>query len=188
MAEALLKMLPDEDHDGIPDVLARLLKDQGFGLNTDNWRNRRRIIFGVAGTAWGACLFMVGIWAYKVLFTETDIQPNMLNLGTTVFWSMNLMASTLILAYVGISQTDTNSYRRHAADLAKSVPTAIGNSAVSYKSTARRVKPQEQFFNDTAPEVEEDDDLEVPSVPPTAKVITPEPSTDGPQRKPGIIT
>jgi hypothetical protein len=164
--EQLLKSLPDENSDGIPDVLSRILHDGDFGLGNEKWKNRRKIIFWTAGSAWGACLVLVGIVAWKMLVAKEDIPPGITQMGTAFFYAMNAMAATLILGYCGISQADTNAYRKHSVDLAKAVPSAPQTNAYGYGYNNQ----QQQFgqgygYDPTLPPPQVD--MSAPPVPPT---------------------
>ena len=123
MAEMIRAAMRSEDHDGdgVPDRLLQLLDNPAFGLHKDNWKNRRRILFIITGTSWGACLLIVALALYKGM-SSVDIPPNTVNLLTTIFWAMNMMASALILAYLGIAQNDTNSFRKSSVELATKMP------------------------------------------------------------------
>lgn len=123
MADQILKAMngADDDGDGVPDRLLQLFNDSGFSLNSDNWKNRRRVIFWAVGSSWTLCLAIACIAVFKLL-AKDDIPPNVLSLATQIFYAMMGFSTTLILGYCGLSQVDTNSYRKHSTELAKSVP------------------------------------------------------------------
>lgn len=191
VAQLMQQYGPDEDGDGFPDRLAQMLRDDGFSISNDNWKHRRRIIYVIAGTAWGMCLAMGFIWAWMVLIRETDIPPNLLNFGTTMFWANNVMASTLILGYVGVSQVDRNSYRKHSADMAKAIPSPPMYNVGDYYTGGSRYHGDRQRYSDYydigAGGAQQSTDTN--SVQPPTPVAPPTPIApqDGPQRKPGVI-
>jgi hypothetical protein len=121
--EQMLKGMPDSDGDGIPDILDKFMKDHGFSQSGDKWKNRRILTYLVIITSWGCCLAMVAVWGINVVIGK-EIPPNLMNFGTTIFWAMNLTATATLATYTGISQADTNSYRKQMTEVIKAVPQA----------------------------------------------------------------
>lgn len=119
---------PDMDGDGVPDRLLQLLNNPAFNLNKDNWKNRRRVLFAVIGTSWISCLAIVVLALFKGV-QSVDIPPNTVNLLTTVFWAMNMLAVSLIMAYLGIAQNDTNNFRKSSVEIATKLPQAVTGKA-----------------------------------------------------------
>lgn len=130
MAELIREAMnsPDEDGDQVPDRLLQLFNDSGFSLNSDNWKNRRRVIFITVGTSWALSLAIACIAVVKLLAAEQDIPPNIMSLATQIFYAMMGFSTTLILGYCGLSTADSNSYRKHTAELAKAIPTPVSNN------------------------------------------------------------
>lgn len=112
----------DMDGDGKLDIINQIQRDSSFGPGKANWTIRRRLTISVITLSYSVCFIMAVIWFVKTLFNHPDIPPNLLNFGTTIFWSFNVTATSLLVAYTGISMADTNSYRKSLVDIATANP------------------------------------------------------------------
>lgn len=188
MAEQILKAMggADSDGDGVPDRLLQLVNDSGFSLNADNWKNRRRIIYATAGSAWVACLLMVVVWCYMTLFTGKDIPPGLLNFGSSIFFSLNGFAVTIIIAYAGLSQADTNSYRKHSSEIAKTIPPPTNYGNFGYdRSQSNTSAPAAGYGYDVTATDSSTEDVTLPDTP-TAPMNT-SPNIGGPSGRKDVI-
>lgn len=120
-AELIAAGYPDTDGDGVPDIMDRIQRDSAFGPGRDNWKIRRRLTIGVIVVSYGVCLMMAAVWLVKALLNHADIPSNLLNFGSTIFWAMNVTATSLLVAYTGMSLADTNSYRKSMVNIATRV-------------------------------------------------------------------
>jgi hypothetical protein len=181
--EQLLKSLPDENADGIPDALGRILNDGDFGLGDDKWKNRRKAVFWTLIVSGGSCFFMMLLWAWKLLFTTTDMPMNLLQFGTAIFYAMVALFTTVLLGYLGFSQADTNAYRKHSVDLAKSIPAPPVNNTPGayggYSPYSNQQFGQGYGYDPNLQPPVNQADMTAPPVPPTPVGPT--------ERKPGVI-